>query len=53
MSTINEPKSKPVLSEHLGENISKLKASRSGFIGNLTKCVNRVIILTKNIQNYD
>ena len=30
-----------------------MKTSRSGFIGNLTKCINRVLILTDNIQNYD
>ena len=30
-----------------------MKASRSGFIGNLTKCINRISILTENIQNYD
>ena len=35
------------------ENTSKLKASRSGFIGNLKKCINRVLILIDNIQNYD
>ena len=34
------------------ENISKLKARKSGFIGNLTKCINRTLILTDNIQNY-
>ena len=53
MSEINEPKSEPVLIKDIVENISKLKASRSGFIGNLTKCMNRVLILTDNIQNYD
>ena len=30
-----------------------MKASRSGFIGNLTNCVSRVLIVTDNIQNYD
>ena len=30
-----------------------MKASRSGFIGNLTKCINRALILSGNIQNYD
>ena len=28
-------------------------ASRSGFIGNLTKCINRLLILADNIQNYN
>ena len=45
MSEISKPKSETVLSEQPVENISKLKASRSGFIGNLTKCINRVLIL--------
>ena len=45
MSEISKPKSEPVLSEQPVENISKLKASRSGFIGNLTRCINRVLIL--------
>ena len=53
MSEIGKPKSEPVLSEEPVENISKLKASRSGFIGKLTKCINRVLILTDNIQNYN
>ena len=53
MSEISKPKSEPVLSKEPVENISKLKASRSGFIGNLTKCINRVLILTDNIQNYN
>ena len=53
MSEISKPKSEPVLSEQPVENISKLKASRSGFIGNLTKGINRVLILTDNIQNCD
>ena len=53
MSEISKPKSKPVLSKQPVENISKLKASRSGFIGNLTKGINRVLILTDNIQNCD
>ena len=53
MSEISKPKSKPVLSKQPVENISKLKASRSGFIGNLTKGTNRVLILTDNIQNCD
>ena len=30
-----------------------MKSSRSGFISNLTKCINCVLILTDNIQNYD
>ena len=30
-----------------------MKASRSGFIGNLTKCINRALILSGNIQNYE
>ena len=30
-----------------------MKTSRSGLIGNLTKCINRVLILTDNIQNYN
>ena len=30
-----------------------MKASRSGFIGSLTKCINPVLILIDNIQNYD
>ena len=53
MFEISKPKSEPVLSKHPVENISKLKASRGGFIGNLTKCVNRVLLLIDNIQNYD
>ena len=53
MSEISKPKSKPVLSKQPVENIRKLKASRSGFIGNLTKGINRVLILTDNIQNCD
>ena len=53
MSEISKPKSEPVLSELPVENISKLKTSRSGFIGNLTKRINRVLILMDNIQNYD
>ena len=53
MSEISKPKSEPVLSKEPVENISKLKASRSGFIGNLTKCINRVLILTDDIQNYN
>ena len=35
------------------ENISKLKSSRSGCIGNLIKCINRVTLLTDDISNYD
>ena len=35
------------------ENISKLKASSSGFMSSLTKCINRTLILSNNIQNYD
>ena len=53
MFKISKPKSEPVLSKQPVENISKLKASRSGFIGNLTKCINRALILSGNIQNYD
>ena len=50
MSVISKPKSKPVLSKQTIEDISKLKASRSGFMGNLTKSINRVLILIDNIQ---
>ena len=53
MFKISKPKSEPVLCKQPVENISKLKASRSGFIGNLTKGINRVLILTDNIQNCD
>ena len=53
MFEISKPKSEPVLSKHPVENISKLKASRGGFIGNLTKCINRILLLIDNIQNYD
>ena len=53
MSEISKPKSKLVLSKQPVENISILKASRSGFVGNLTKGLNRVLILTDNIQNCD
>ena len=53
MFEISKPKSESVLSKQAVENISKLKASRSGFIGNLTKCINCVLILIDNIQNYD
>ena len=53
MFEISKPKLEPVLGKQPVENISKLKASRSGFIGNLTKCINRVLILTDNIQNYN
>ena len=52
MSKISEPKSEPVWSKQPIENISKLKASKSGFIGNLTKCINHISILTDNIQSY-
>ena len=52
MFEISKPKSEPVLSKHPAESISKLKASRSGFIGNLTKCINRVLIIIDTIQNY-
>ena len=45
-------KSEPFLSKEPVEN-SKLKASRSEFIGNLTKSVNCVLIVTNNIQSYD
>ena len=30
-----------------------MKAGRSGFIGNLTKFINRLLILADNIQNYN
>ena len=50
MFVISKPKSKPVLSKQTIEDISKLKASRSGFMGNLTKSINRVLILIDNIQ---
>ena len=53
MSEIIKPKSESVLSKQPVENISKLKASRSGFIGNITKCVSRALIITDNIQNND
>ena len=53
MPEISKPKSEHVLSKQPVENITKFKASRSGFIGNLTKCVNPVLILTDNIQSYD
>ena len=53
MSKIIKPKPEPILSKQPVENISKLKASRSGFMSNLTKCTNRVLILTDNIQNYN
>ena len=53
MSEISKPKSEWVLSKQPIENITKLKASRSGFISNLTKCINRVLILIDNTQNYD
>ena len=50
MFRISKPKSEPVLSKQPVENISKLKASESGFIGNLSKCINHVLILNDNIQ---
>ena len=53
MSEISKLKSERVLSKQPIENITKLKASRSGFISNLTKCINRVLILIDNTQNYD
>ena len=53
MSKISEPKSEPVLNKEPAKNISKLKASRSGIIDNLTKCINCVLFLTDNIRNYD
>ena len=34
-------------------NISKLKSSRRGYIENLTKCINRVTLLTDNMSKYD
>ena len=53
MSEISKTKSEPVLSQQPVENISKLKAIRSGFFGNLAKCINHVLILIENIQYYD
>ena len=53
MPEISKSKSDHVLIKQPVENITKFKASRSGFIGNLTKCVNPVLILTDNIQSYD
>ena len=55
MSEISEQKSETILTKQLVENISKRKASRSGFIGNLmTKCINKlVLIFCDNSQNYD
>ena len=35
------------------ENISELKSSRRGYIGNLTKCINCVTLLTDDMSNYD
>ena len=52
MSEISKAKPDSTLSKQPLENISKLKTSRNGFIGTLTKCINRVLILSDNIQNY-
>ena len=52
MSEISKPKSEIVLSKQPVENISKLKASRSGFISILTKFINFVLIPIGNIQNH-
>ena len=35
------------------ENIRKLKSSRTGYIGNLTECINRVTLLTDDLSKYD
>ena len=35
------------------ESINKLKSGRKGYIGNLTKCINGVTLLTDNMSNYD
>ena len=35
------------------ENISKLKSNRRGYIGNLTKCINRATLLIDDMSNYD
>ena len=53
MPEISKPKSEDVLIKQPVENITKFKASRCGFIGNLTKCINPVLILTDNIPSYD
>ena len=52
MSEISKAKPNSALSKQPLENISKLKTSRNGFIGTLAKCINRVLILSVNIQNY-
>ena len=52
ISKISEPKSVPVLVKQLVK-YSKLKASKSGFTGNLINYVSRVSIFTESIQSYD
>ena len=53
MSEISRLKSELVLSKQPVGNISKLKASRSRSVGNLIKNINRVLIVTDNIQSND
>ena len=53
MSEISRLKSELVLSKQPVGNISKLKASRSRSAGNLIKNINRVLIVTDNIQSND
>ena len=54
MTLISQPESiTNSVNPDLKENISKLKSSRRGYIGNLTKCINRVTLLTDDMSNYD
>ena len=54
MSVISQPESiTNSLNPDSKENISKLKSSRRDYIGNLTKCINRVTLLTDDMSNYD
>ena len=54
MSVISQPESiTNSVNLDSKENISKLKSSRSAYIGNLIKCINRVTLLTDDISNYD
>ena len=54
MSVISQPESiTNSVNLESKENISKLKSSRRVYIGNLTKCINRVTLLTDDMSNYD
>ena len=54
MSIVNQPKSvaNPVNLDSK-ESITKLKSSRKGYIGNLTKCINFITLPADDMSNYD